>query len=108
MNTQLMDILDRIVQETNSPRVVPPFPVVVELTANGVHRTLDTRAGLTFLVDSFTVTFQIKSTEYVAHVRDYRYFQPAHARDFQIWSLSPGHYKVVSEIPKRYVTAEAA
>ena len=62
---------------------------VAKLTEKGTVRTLDGKAGMTFVVDSFSNSTSGKN----AHVRDYRY--PNDYAKYQIWTLAPDHYELV-------------
>lgn len=67
--------------------------MVVNLTPSGAVRVLNGSAGMTFVVDSLTLSGDGKSR--VAHVRDYRY--PNDFKPYQVWSLSEGDYVEVNE-----------
>lgn len=97
---QMMEVHNGDVNEFNAHVLRPPFPVVVEITRAGTIRVLDTGPGMTFLVDSFSHSADGKG--YLAHVRDYRHANSS--ASFQIWSLRAGDYRVVSDIPDKYMT----
>ena len=67
---------------------------VVRITEAGIDRVLNGQLGMTFPVDSYTK--RLNSEELIAHVRDYRHAESP-LRPFQIWSIPPGGYKVITE-----------
>lgn len=67
---------------------------VVKLTQRGLVRVLDSRVGMTFIVDAFTQRADFIDGGLVYHVRDYRYESDAWGA-FCIWSLAPGDYEEV-------------
>lgn len=78
--------------------------VMVRLKEAGLKRVLNGRAGMTFVVDSFTETLDERGK--VAHVRDYRGKDAALGREFQIWSIGPDGYEMV-ENPRRELILNA-
>jgi len=62
--------------------------IVVQLTVHGTDRVLESKAGMTFIVDSFGGV-----SGKVAHVRDYRY--PNKFKPYQIWSIQPDGYEII-------------
>lgn len=63
---------------------------IVKINEHGAGRVLRGEPGMTFVVDSFTVTGRGN----IAHVRDYRFVTKG--RDFQIWSIGPEGYEIVA------------
>jgi hypothetical protein len=113
---ELLAVLDKLhkhhmqrveVGDVNAPDdgLIVPFPVVVMVTERGVARVLQGAPRMTFLVEAFTRSGGLpepgRLNYYVAHVRDYRYVSPGRA--WQIWSLGPDDYEVVSEVPTLYI-----
>ena len=68
------------------------IPIAVNLTERGVPRVLESKPGMTFIVDKVSPSGSYPG-QWVAHVRDYRYKNGA--APFQIWSLGPGDYTAV-------------
>jgi len=68
---------------------------IIKLLPAGRSRVLDGETGMTFVVDSFTDTYDNRGK--VAHVRDYRHFKNCATlgRPFQIWSIGPGGYEMI-------------
>lgn len=72
-----------------------PRATVIKLTAAGLHRVLDGKEGMTFLLDTMCGI-----DDRCAAVRDYRY--PTSHFPFQTWVLGPGDFEVVEyEGPSR-------
>ncbi|MER9652499.1 hypothetical protein NKJ26_03140 [Mesorhizobium sp. M0152] len=71
--------------------------IVVKLNASGLHRVLDGKIGMTFIVDAFTESL---SGGNIAHVRDYRY--PQEGRPWQIWNIGPEGYDILTPDPLRW------
>lgn len=63
--------------------------VVVKLLIAGVPRVMGGKAGMTFIVDSFTTNVY----GLVANVRDYRF-----GDRYQIWSISFGGYEIIQDV----------
>lgn len=70
---------------------------IIKLTKAGVGRVLESVEGMTFIVDSETV--RTNGSGSVVHVRDYRYSINPLDRPFQIWSIGPEGYEIVSDEP---------
>lgn len=68
---------------------MPGFAIAI-LTEEGVARVLDGKVGATFPIHHTTEA--IGGGE-IAHVMDYRY--PRTNANYQIWSLSPGDWKLL-------------
>lgn len=68
--------------------------VVVKLLIAGVPRVMGGKAGMTFIVDSFTNNPNGK----VVHVRDYRYDLITGGRGYAIWSIGPDGYEIIYPI----------
>ena len=69
----------------------PESQVIVRLTESGCARVLESKEGMTFLVNSFSPSAAVPDA-WVAHVRDYRYNRD---KPYQTWSLSPFDYEVI-------------
>jgi hypothetical protein len=67
--------------------------MIARLTEKGTSRVLNGAAGMTFIVDEITEGVGCRR---IAHVRDYRYANKDLGREFQIWSLGPEGYQLVT------------
>lgn len=63
---------------------------IIKINKNALSRVMDGKAGMTFIVDSFTDTIDKRGK--MAHVRDYRYNI---LTAFQIWSIRPDAYEII-------------
>lgn len=64
---------------------------VVRLLEAGLPRILSATVGMTFIVDKFTIG---NDGRFIAHIRDYRHSQEH--RGFQVWSIGPEGYEIIS------------
>jgi len=87
---------DAVVNEFNSHRLYPPFPVVVKLNERAPVPGAPF-GGDCFLVECFTLSGDGET--YVAHILDYRTMSDGHPMKR---SIAQRFYEVVSAIPMRY------
>lgn len=69
--------------------------MIARLTDKGCDRVLNGAPGMTFIVDKITEN----GLRRIAHVRDYRYPRTVngeHHADYQIWSIGPEGYQLVT------------
>lgn len=69
--------------------------MIAKLTEGGLDRVLDGKVGMTFIVDSITEN----GLRRIARVRDYRYPRIINGKrhtDYQIWSIGPDGYQLVT------------
>lgn len=66
--------------------------LIARLTKDGLDRVLNGVEGMTFIVDEIT-SYNGRRT---AHVRDYRFKNEILGREFQIWSIGPEGYQLVT------------
>lgn len=70
--------------------------MIARLTKDGIDRVLSGEEGMTFIVDKITEN----GLRRIAHVRDYRFprmVNGEHHADYQIWSIGPEGYQLVTE-----------